>query len=114
MAAFIDTLYQSDAGVKHPIRLTPAYAAVAGSPPEQPATSDINAKVTKSNREFGIRPRRVRLARTVGTAPDTFRKYATLPVLTLTAFNSETFAKGATITIDEVEYDIVAKQGEDF
>ena len=114
MAAFVDTLYESDAGVKHPIRLTPAYAAVAGSPPALPATSDINAKVTKSNREFGIRPRRVRLARTVGTAPDTFRRYATLAVLTLTDFNSATFAKGATITIDGIDYEIVAKQGEDF
>ena len=114
MVAFVDTLYEADGGVKHPIRLTPDYAAAAGSPPATPATSDINAKVSKTNREFGIRPRRVRLARTVGTAPDTFRKYATLPVLTQTAFNSPTFAKGATVTIGGVDYEVVAKQGEDF
>lgn len=114
MATFVDTLYESDAGVKHPIRLTTAYAAVAGAPPASPATSSINAKVSKSNREFGIRPRRVVLARTIGTAPDTFRRYATLAVLTPTAFNSATFAKGATVTIDGLAYEIVSKQPEDF
>ena len=114
MVAFVDTLYESDSGEIHPIRLTPAYAAVAGTPPTGPATSDINAKVTKANTEFGIRPRRVRLSRTVGTAPDTFRRYATLAVLTLTDFNSAAFAKGATITIDGIAYTIIGKEGEDF
>lgn len=114
MAAFIDTLYLSDNAVKHPIRLTPGYAAVAGSPPPSPATSSIKAKVTKSNREFGIRPRRVILSRTIGTGDNTFRKYAQLPVLTITAFNSDTFALGATVQIDGVSYEIVSKQNEDF
>lgn len=114
MPAFVDTLYLSDNDETHPIRMTPEYAAVAGSPPAGPATSNIKAKVTKSNREFGIRPRRVILSRTVGTGDNAFRKYARLPVLTATAFNSETFALGATVTIDDVAYDIVSKQNEDF
>lgn len=114
MAAFVDTLYEADSGKKHPIRLTPEYNSVAGTPPASPATSNIRAKVSKTNREFGIRPRRVILSRTVGTAPNTFRKYAYLPVLTPTAYNSNTFALGATVTINSVDYDVVGKQNEDY
>ena len=114
MAAFVDTLYLSDKNVKHPIRLTPDYAAAAGSPPASGGSSDIKAKVTKTNREFGIRPRRVILSRTVGTGDSSFRKYAKLPVLTLTTFNSDAYALGASIDIGGTTYDVVSRQSEDF
>lgn len=114
MAVLTDTLYEADSGEIHLIRLTPEYAAAAGSPPAGPATSDIIAKVSKGNKEFGIRPRQVRLSRTVGTGADAFRRYASLAVLTPTAFNSATFAKGATVTIDGIDYNVIAKMGEDF
>ena len=114
MPAYINGLYESNSGEKHPIRLSPDYFAAAGAPPAEPATSDINVKVSKTNKEFGIRPRRVRLARIVGTGDESFRKYATLAVLTPTAFASDAFAKGATITIGDNDYEIVAKQEEDY
>lgn len=114
MVAFVSTLYEGDDGTLYQIRLTPDYAAAAGTAPTGTDVSDINVKVSKSNREFGIRPRRVRLARTVGTAPDTFRKYATLPILRATEFATAAYNKGATVTVGGVDYTVVGRQGEDF
>lgn len=114
MAVFTDTLYEADGGEIHKIRLSPESAAEAGTPPMGPATSDITAKVTKANAEFGIRPRNVRLSRTVGTGATAFREYKTLPVLTPTAFALPAFSIGATITIGGVTWTIIVRNNEDF
>lgn len=106
--------YESDSGLIHPINLSAARLAVAGTPPTGAVDTQVQAKVSKSNREFGIRPRRVLLSRTVGTAPNQFVRRTSLPVLTPTAFASATFAIGADITIGGTEWEIYAKQGEDF
>lgn len=114
MTTLVDTFYEGDDGTIYPLRLTPEYFAVAGTAPTGPATSSIRAKISKSNREFGIRPRFVRLTRTIGTAPDTFRRYATLSVLTPADFALPAFALGATITIDTVAYTVIGREGEDY
>lgn len=114
MAAFTDTKYQSDKGTIHPIRLTDDYAAAAGTAPTAVIDSDIKVKVTKTGREFGIRPRRVTLSRTVGTAPNTFRKRASLPILTKATFDGATMAPGQTVDIGGTEWTIVSRQPEDF
>lgn len=114
MPAYISTKYEANNGDIHFIRLSPDYAAQAGNPPAGGVNTNVKAKISKSNREFGIRPRRVILSRTVGTEPDTFKKYTSLPVLTQTAFNTATYALGETITIDQNTWIIVSKQDEDF
>lgn len=114
MVAFTDTKYESDLGSIHRILLSPDYAAQAGTPPTGAVDNDIRPKVSKNNNEFGIRPRGVRLSRTVGTAPDTFKKYAFLAVLTPTAFNGATFNPGATVTIGTTAYTVVARVPEDY
>lgn len=114
MAAFTDTKYESDAGTIHSIRLTSGYATAAGAAPSGAVNSNIKVKVTKTGREFGIRPRRVSLSRTVGTGDTAFRKRATLPVLTKTVFDGTTMAPGQTVTIGANTWTIVSKQPEDF
>lgn len=114
MPAKVRKKYEADDATVHQILLTPDYAAVAGTEPAGAITSPIKAKVTKSNREFGLRPRGVGLVRTVGTAPDTFVKRAFLPVLTATGFVAPAFAIGATITIGTVNWTIASKHNEDY
>lgn len=114
MPAKTTTKYEANDGSIHALLLDPDRFAVAGTPPTGAIDSNIKAKISKGNREFGLRPRGVQLARVVGTAPDTFRKYAFLPVLTLTAFASATFAIGATITIDGTNWEVVAQVPEDY
>jgi len=112
--AFLRTKYEADNGEIHPIRLNTLTAAVAGTAPEGATTSDIIAKVSKSNREFGIRPRGVILTRTVGTAPDTFTRRRFLPVLTEAAWGGSGFAPDATITINSIAWKVLRKVPEDF
>ena len=114
MVAFVQTKYEADSGDIHGIRLTPDYSAAAGTAPTGDVNNSIKVKVSKTNREFGIRPRGVRLSRTVGTAPDTFKKYAFLPVLGAVEFAGAGFAIGTTITIGGIDYTVIAKVPEDF
>lgn len=112
--AFTTTKYESDQGTIHPIRLDSERVAAAGAAPAAAQDSDIKVKISKGNREFGIRPRGVRLVRTVGTAPDTFKKYTFLPVLTPTAYDGAGFSVGTEITIDAVVWTVAARQVEDY
>lgn len=114
MVAKTVTKYEADSGDIHGILLHPDKAAVAGSPPTGDVSSPIKAKISKTNKEYGIRPRGVRLARIIGTAPDTFKKYAFLPVLTSAAMGTPAFAIGATITIGGVAWIVVSHEGEDY
>lgn len=106
--------YQADNNDIHPIRMSPTRLAVAGAPPAGATTSDINVKVSKSNREYGIRPRGVVLSRPVNPGPDDKIYRAFLPVLTPAAFSSATFAKGANLVIGGVTWVIISKQNEDY
>lgn len=112
--AFTNTKYESDDGVIHPIRLNSDRVAAAGTAPTGAVTSNAYAKISKSNREFGIRPRGVRLVRTLGTAPLTFKRYTFLPVLTGEAWDGAEFDPGAALTINGVQWTVAARVSEDF
>lgn len=114
MAALTLGKYEADSGDIHPIRMATERYNAAGTPPTGEINNDINVKVSKSDREFGIRPRGVRLVRTLGTAPDTFKRYSFLPVLTETAYSGAGFNKGAEVTVDGVAWTVAAKVAEDF
>lgn len=114
MPARTDTKYESDLGTIHRILLTPDFAAAAGAAPAGDITSNIRPKVSKSNGEFGLRPRGVRVSRTLGTDPDTFKKYAFLPVLSATVFAGTTFNSGAEVTIGGITYTVVSRVSEDY
>lgn len=82
MPAMVKTRYQDDAGRIHPIRIRQQVADALTTPAPVEAVNDrTHVKISKGNREFGIRPRGIRLARTRGEAPNTFVEYAFIPVL---------------------------------
>lgn len=114
MPAFTRTKYEADDASIYAVKLTPDYAAKAGTAPTGAVTSPIKVKVSKSTKAYGIKPRGVSLSRTLGTAPDTFTKSAFLPVLTPSAFASPAFALGATVVIGVNTWTIVGKRGEDY
>ena len=114
MVAKVPIKYEANSGNIHQMQLSPDFAAAAGTEPTGAVDSDIIPKVSKSDREFGIRPRGVRLVRTVGTAPDTFKKYTFVPVMTATEWNSATYAKGATVTVGSIDYVVSSRLDEDF
>lgn len=114
MAARTRTKYEADDGTIHPILMTADYAAAAGAAPAGAVNSDIKVKISKGNKEYGIRPRGVTLSRVAGTAPDTFTKTTFLPVLTETAYDSAAFANNATISIGSTSWTVVGKRPEDY
>jgi len=111
--------YQSDIGTIHRIRLGKDNAAVASNTePAEAVDSNIRVKISKSNREFGLRPRSVSLT-LVQTAKEgevelTVTKRARLPILTQEVYDGEVFAIGATVTIGENVWTISNKNPEDF
>lgn len=117
--AFEVTKYKADDDTVHPIRLNSKTTAVAGNPaPTEATTSSIYAKVSKSNREFGIRPRRVTGVKTVevtqGEETYTIRKRVTVPILNPDTFDGTAFDIGATFTYDGEQYTVQSKQSEDY
>lgn len=114
MPALVTVKYEGDDSQVYNLKLTTDYAAAAGTEPVGGVTSDIKPKISKTNREHGIRPRAVRLVRTVGTAPDTFKKYAFLPVLTSVEWNSGAFSPGAAINIGTTAYTVSSRIAEDY
>lgn len=114
MPALTSTKYEDDSGRIHPIALTPNYATAAGTVPAGAINDNVKPKVSKTKREFGIKPRGVRLSRTVGTAPNTFKKYAFLPVLQATTWAGAGFALGATVTINSIAWTVTARVAEEY
>lgn len=114
MAVRTRTKYEADDGTIHQILVTPEVAAVAGAPPAGVVNSPIRAKISKTNREYGIRPRRVTLSRVIGAGDDAYTDFVTLPVLTPAAFNGAAFALGASVTYDGDEYTVATRNNEDY
>jgi len=111
--------YESNAGTIHRLRISAEKAAVASNTePSGAIDSPIKVKVSKGNREFGLRPRGVRLYRTVtgGSGNEAVTKvlYSFLPILTATVFESATFADEATVTINSVAWKVLSKVQEDY
>lgn len=101
MAIRVKTKYQANNGYIHPISLKQETLLSAAIIPDGEVTNAISAKVSKGNRQYGLRPRGVVISRTFGIEPDTFKRYAFIPVLTLSAFNKAPFLVGYTIIYKE-------------
>lgn len=108
---FTRTKYEADSGEIHPIRLDDDRLSAAGTPPAGDITNDASVKISKSRREFGIRPRGVSLVRTRGSAPNQFKVYTFVPCLTETYYDG--LAKGDSITVDSVSWEVANKIPED-
>jgi hypothetical protein len=95
--------YQSDKGTIHTLNMSKAKADVANNTePESDVDSDILPKISKSNREYGLRPRGVRLYRdvTAGTGANaiTKRYNAFLPILKKETLGDTNFSKEKDVT----------------
>jgi hypothetical protein len=110
----VDRIYTANDGETHAIRLDAARATAGGFTAGGTATSDIKAKVSKSNREHGLRPRMVSLRKNDGTDEEPNYSYSRLPVATEAAFNGAGFARNATISIDGDSWTVVGKIQEDY
>lgn len=111
---FTNAKYELNSGDVAAIRLSDADLGSAGSAPTGSQNLPFFVKVSKTNREFGVRPRGVRLVRSVGTPPNDFKKTKFLPVLTASAWGGTGFDIGDTITISTVEWKVAAKIDEDY
>ncbi len=105
--------YEADDGDIKPIRLAAATKAAAGAEPGGAVTDDDFVKVSKSNREFGMRPRGVRLKINDGTEEEPNYRYRFLPVLSKAAYDGNGFNVRGTVTIDGEAWEIVRKVPED-
>ena len=113
MAAFVKARYSANNEEIHPIRLAPdVYAIAVSSEPTGGNTSKIHAKQSKTKREFGLRARYITIARTRGTGNDTFVEYANIPILTLAAFESATYAIDAVVNYKGVPWRVVSSTPE--
>ena len=109
MSTLVDKKYEGNDGRIYRLRLTSDFAAAAGTEPTGKINTYIKPKISKSKREYGIRPRGVRLVRIIGTPPDTFRKYAFLPVLTRSEWLSNAFSPGVMISLGTTVYTVLSR-----
>jgi len=107
-----NTKYEADAGTIHRIKVDSTRTSVIGTPPTGAIDSRVSAMQSRAKGEYGLKPRGVMLSRTVGTAPNSFKKFTFLPVLTETAFGGSTFNIGETITINSVAWTVESKLDE--
>jgi len=113
------TKYEADAGTIHVLRMSAGRIAAAGNaPPAAEINSPIKAKISKSNKEFGLKPRGIRLNRTLtagsGANIVTSVRYAFLPILTKAIFDGATLAAETTITIGSIVWTIGERVAEDY
>lgn len=105
------TKYEANGGTIHKIRLTSKTVAIAGDAPTGAVDSPIPAKVSKSDGEYGVRPRGIRITRVVGTGDTAFRKYAFVPVLTSETWDG--LSENASVTYAGAAWTIATKVQED-
>lgn len=115
MAVRTRTKYEANDGSIHAIQLTAKVAAVTGNAaPTGDVNTEIKAKVSKSNREYGIRPRGARISLVKGTAPDQFTVYAFIPILDPTNYGTGNFQTDGDITYDGATWKVVSLVPEDY
>lgn len=95
--------YESDKGTIHSLRMSKSKADVANNTePDGDVDSDILPKISKSNREYGLRPRGVRLYRDVtagsGVNAVSRRFTAFLPILKKETLGDTNFSKEKDVT----------------
>jgi hypothetical protein len=106
--------YQANDGSIHGIRMSAARLAKAGAAPSGDIDSPINVKVSKSNREIGLRPRGVRMTRPLNPSETDKIYYTFLPVLTATALAANGFNEGATVQVGSVDWKVLKRVEEDY
>lgn len=99
---FVIRFYEADSGDIHLIKSQPESAifSIGGSPntlPAGPATSNFWAETSKGNKEYGLRPRKVRI-RWTGTPPTGYQENAVLsvPVYQSSVYNGATILSTGT------------------
>ncbi len=110
--------YQADSNTVHPIRLKAAPIALQGDVSGLTVNSDVKVKISKTNREFGIRPRGVTLYReisaTEGGTTVTVVKYTFMPVLTQAAYNAATLNPESSVTYLGNTWKVLERKKEDY
>ena len=111
--------YESDKGSIHQISLSSEKAAVANNTePAGSVDSNIKPKISKSNREYGLRPRGVRLVKeltaTQGNVTVTKNVYAFLPILKPDTLTGANFTEGKDVTYKGDTWKVLAQVQEDY
>lgn len=111
--------YESDKGSIHNMRLSKKKADVSNNTePTGSVDSSIKPKISKSNREYGLRPRGVRLVREISATQgnDTVTKnvYAFLPILKKDTLDGTNFSEGKDVTYDGKTWKVLAQVQEDY
>ncbi len=104
-------VYTANDGDRKSVRLS-AERATAGGFSEGATDDDDSAKVSKTNREIGMRPRGVRLSRNLGSTDEPNMRYAFLPVATESALAGASYNKGASISIGSNSWTVTGRVGE--
>lgn len=106
---FSTTKYQTNGGDIFFIRLSADIKVLAGVAPTGTPTTNLFVKVSKTGREFGLRPRYALYAQSIVSGTHNFKVYLKIPKLTETALA----ASPATQTYKGEDYDLVRLVGED-
>lgn len=109
--------YEADSGDIHPIRVQPETLAAtvgggANAAPGGTITSPISAKVSKSNRGVGLKPRTVTIVFDEGAAPAGYADNSPITIPVLTPARYTAIAKGATGTYLGAGVTVVSKSPE--
>lgn len=109
--AFQTIGYESDDGKIYNLKISQEKVAAAGGSAGA-TTSDMYVKLSKTDREFGKRPRFVTLSQSeTTTSGRTLKTYSRLPVTTQAAWAA--MSNGQDITIDGETYEVSGKEPED-
>lgn len=104
--AFTNIKYQSESGAVYKMRVSDDKLGLAGEDAITAAVTDPNVDVYaggQGRKRHGIHARGVRMSTTVGTAPNTFKKYVFVPCATKaiqTALLASTTVTYKTLTFD--------------
>jgi hypothetical protein len=110
--AFVNTNYETNDGTIMRIRMDEDTLSAAGAAASGPAQLGAFVKISKTDREFGVRPRCIVLKRTVGTGDDSFSKYRRVPVLTQADYDGR--VENSTVTVGGQTWTIGSKLPEDY
>ena len=110
--AFTTTKYETDNGTIINVSMSEGELTAAGAAPAAAVDLNITAYNSGSKRRHGCHTRRVLLERTLGTAPDTFKKTKEITVLQKSVFDSTAYDNQTAFTIDGVAWTVSGKNGE--
>lgn len=112
MADFINTKYESNAGIVVKCKLESASIAFAGTPPSGSVALGISAIVSRSKRTAGLHARTAVLSREIGTAPNNFTKYKEVALLTPSRAATVEGLIGTTVSIGGNDWKVESVKGE--